>query len=132
MSTRSALPPLSKEDAALFDTLTPDLAQALYPDQSAAPFHITAMYPEFGGEAGQAARQLEAAADAHEVSEPDADDEAPLHRTTFSLRQIEEFHELYHLAEEAIGADRVELLLNGKAVPLTRELWLPLIWSLRK
>ena len=48
------------------------------------------------------------------------------------MHQIEEFHELYHLAEEAIGADSVEVLLNGREVPLTRELWLPLFWTLRK
>ncbi len=131
MSTRSALPPLSEEDAALFETLTPDLARLLYPHQSSEPFSITVVYAELEGEAERKARELEAAA-AHEVSEADADGRGPLRRTTFSLRQIEEFHELYHLLEEAIGADHVELLLNGRAVPLTRELWLPLIWSLRK
>ena len=129
MSTRSALPPLSEEDAALFETLTPELARLLYPDQSSDPFSITAVYPEFAGE--PKVRELEAAATAHEVSEPGGKSQAPLHRTTFSLRQIEEFHELYHLVESAIGADHVELMLNGRAVPLTRELWLPLIWTLR-
>lgn len=129
MSDRSALPSLPEEDAALLETLTPDLARLLYPDQSAEPFSITATYPEFGGDA---ARQLEASATAHEVSPAAADGRAPRHRTTFSMHQIEEFHELYHLAEEAIGTDNVEVLLNGREVPLTRELWLPLLWTLRK
>jgi len=132
MSDRSALPPLSAEDAALFETLTPELARALYPDQSAAPFTITAIYPELEGDAGRAVRELEAAAVAHEAQEAAESDAPPRHHTTFSLRQIEEFHELYHLAEKAIGAAGIELLLNGKAVPLTRELWLPLLWTLRQ
>jgi hypothetical protein len=132
MSDRSALPPLSEEDAALFETLTPELARALYPDQSAAPFTITAIYRELEGDAGRAARALEAVAVAHEVEEAAGNDAPARHRTTFSLQQIEEFHELYHLAEQAIGAAAIELLLNGKAVPLTRELWLPLLWTLRE
>ncbi len=123
------LPSLSEEDAALLETLKPELARLLYPDQSAEPFSITATYPEFGGDA---ARQLEASAAAHEVSPAEADGRAPQHRTTFSMHQIEEFHELYHLAEEAIGAENVEVLLNGREVPLTRELWVPLLWTLRR
>lgn len=123
------MPSLSEEDAALLETLTPDLARLLYPDQSTEPFSITATYAEFGGDA---ARQLEAGATAHEVLPAPADGQTPRHRTTFSMRQIEEFHELYHLAEEAIGADNVEVLLSGREVPLTRELWLPLLWTLRK
>jgi hypothetical protein len=129
MSARSALPSLPKEDAALLETLTPDLARILYPDHSAEPFSITATYPEFGGDA---VRQLEATATGHEVSPAEAGGQEPRHRTTFSMHQIEEFHELYHLAEETIGTDNVEVLLNGRAVPLTRELWLPLLWTLRK
>jgi hypothetical protein len=131
MSNRSAPPPLSEEDAALFETLPPELARALYPDQCREPFSITLIYPRIEGDAADAARRLEAAAEAHETSASAGDGESPLHRTTFSLRQVEEFHELYHLAEEAIGADRIQLRLNDRAVPLTRELWLPLIWALR-
>ena len=129
MGARSALPSLSEEDAALLETLTPDLARLLYPDQFTEPFSITATYPEFGGDD---ARRLEVAATAHEVLPAPADGRGSRHRTTFSMHQIEEFHELYHLAEAAIGADRVEVLLNGRKVPLTRELWLPLFWTLRK
>ena len=122
---------MSKEDADLLETLTPDLARLLYPDQSTDPFTITAVYPELGGDAAESAGKLEASATGHTVVEADAEGQASLHHTTFSLEQIEEFHELYHLAEKAIGADRLEVLLNGRAVPLTRELWLPLIWTLR-
>ncbi len=131
MTNRPALPALPEEDAALLETLKPDLARLLYPDQSTEPFAITAVYPELGGDAAQSAGELEAAATEHTVVEPDVEGQASLHHTTFSLEQIEEFHELYHLAEGVIGADRLDVLLNGRTVPLTRELWLPLIWTLR-
>lgn len=123
---------MSDEDAALFESLTPDLARALYPEQTVAPFHVTAIYPQLGGEAGGAAARLEAAAEAHEIIEASAGGETPLHRTTFSLRQVEEFHELYHLLESTIGAAEIDLLLNDRKVPLARELWLPLLWTLRR
>lgn len=125
------MPPLSPEDAALFETLTPELAAALYPDQTASPFRITMVYPELTGESGRAARGLEEAAVAHRVETARTPREAPRHRATFSLRQVEEFHELYHLAERASGAAAIDLLLNDKTVPLARELWLPLLWTLR-
>lgn len=123
---------MSDEDAALFESLTPDLARALYPEQIVAPFRVTAIYPKLGGEAGKAAARLEAAAEADEIVEASAGGETPLHRTTFSLRQVEDFHELYHLLESTIGAVEIDLLLNDKKVPLARELWLPLLWTLRR
>ena len=123
---------LPEEDAALLETLSPELARLLYPDQSTEPFRITAVYPELRGEAGQAAGRIQAAAVDHAVSEPRAPGQEPLHHTTFSLAQVEEFHELYHLAETTIGSGALELRLNGRRVPLARELWLPLIWGLRK
>ena len=119
MMDRPALPPLSEDDAALLETLQPDLARLLYPDQSTEPFTITAVYPELGGDADQSARELEASATEHTIVQTDDAPRASLHHTTFSLDQIEEFHELYHLAEAAIGADRLEVLLNGRTVPLT-------------
>lgn len=132
MTNRSVPPTLPEKDAALLETLTPDLARLLYPDQSTEPFRITVVYPELGGNAGKAARKIEADATDHSVSEPEATGDVRLHRTTFSLAQIEEFHELYHLAETFSGSGGLELLLNGRRVPLARELWLPLIWTLRK
>jgi len=123
---------LSEADAKLLETLSPDLARLLYPDQSVERFTITAVYPELTGDVAQAARVIEADAHAHEVGEVGIEGGDLLHSTTFSLQQIEEFHELYHLAEEAIGADKLEVLLNGREVPLARELWLPLMWTLRK
>jgi len=108
------------------------LARLLYPDQASEPFRVTVVYPDLRGDAGEAARKIEAGATEHSISEPDNAGRGSLHHTTFSLAQIEEFHELYHLVETSIGSGGVELLLNDRRVPLARELWLPLIWTLRK
>jgi hypothetical protein len=125
-STPSALP---EEDAALFETLTPELARLLYPEQVATPFRVTMVYPELRGGAATAGSRIEATA---ERSESVTETDDPQRRTTFSLAQIEEFHELYHLVEASFGSAEIELLLNDRPVPLARELWLPLIWTLRK
>ena len=109
------------------------MARLLYPDQSTEPFRVTVLYPELDRDAARAAERLEAAAVEHTtIKGRDAAGRGPLRRTTFSLAQVEEFHELYHLIERSIGAAALELLVNDRPLPLARELWLPLIWALRK
>ena len=81
-------------------------------------------------DAEEAVRRIESIATEHSTSEPGPGQRR--HRTTFSLAQVEEFHELYHLIEVSTGSAERELLLNDRRVPLARELWLPLIWTLRK
>ncbi len=108
------------------------MARALFPERDDGPFTITATYPELAEDVADAATQIEGKATAHSIEQSSVEGQPARHSTTFTLRQLEEFHELYHLVEKAVGADRLEVLLNGRAVPLTRELWLPLIWELRK
>ncbi len=124
--------PLSAEDAALLETLPDELARALFPERDNRPFTITVVYPELGDDVVEAATQIEERATAHSIEKSSVEGQPARRSTTFTLRQLEEFHELYHLVEKAVGADRLQVLLNGRAVPLTRELWLPLIWELRK
>jgi hypothetical protein len=123
---------LAPEDAELLETLSPELARLLYPDRIDGPFTVTAVYPQLEGEIGESARALASGAISHTVAEPAGEARTRRHRTTFSLAQIEEFHELYHLLQSAVGADRLTILLNDREVPLARELWLPLLWTLRK
>lgn len=93
---------------------------------------MTVIYPDLGDESREDVEALQADATDHGVEEDVDPKGSPLRRTTFTLGQVEEFHALYHLAETAVGADNLELLLNDRQVPLARELWLPLIWSLRR
>ena len=109
-----------------------ELARALFPERDNGPFTITVTYPDLGDDVVDVVTQIEGRATAHSIEESSVEGQPARRRTTFTLRQLEEFHELYHLVEKAVGADRLDVLLNGRAVPLTRELWLPLIWELRK
>lgn len=124
-------PPLSPEDRELFASLPEEMARLLYPDQLCGPVEITLDYPEVEGEDAGRARELEATARQLVVDEPRAPGEPPRHRARFTLQELEEFHELYHLVERRAGSDRVEIRVNGHDLPLVRELWLPLLWTLR-
>ena len=122
---------LSKEDAALLATLPPDMAALLYPEHAAGPLTVTLVYPEADASARARATELESAATEHTVADSSTPGGAIRHRTTFTMRQVEQLHQLYHLLETTIGVTEVDILLNGRRVPMARELWLPLIWTLR-
>lgn len=122
---------LSKEDAALLATLPPDMAALLYPEHLAGPLTVTLIYPELDGPARAEADELENDATEHLVEEATVSGEAARHRTTFTMRQVEQLHQLYHLLETSIGVSQVGILLSGRRLPMARELWLPLIWTLR-
>lgn len=124
-------PPLSPEDRELFASLPEEMARLLYPDQLGGPVELTLDYPEIEGEEAGRAGELEAAARRLVVDEPRTPGEPPRHRARFTLQELEEFHELYHLVERQAGSDRVEIRVNGHDLPLVRELWLPLLWTLR-
>lgn len=107
------------------------MIRLLYPDQLGGPVEVRLTYPEVETDEADRARELEAAALKLAVDEPRRPGDRPLHRVTFTLRELEELHELYHLVERAAGSDRVEIEVNGHELPLVRELWLPLLWTLR-
>ncbi len=116
----------------MLETLPPDVARLLYPERNVDPLTVTLVYPELEGLPSSEAAGLEAAATSHSVVDSPAPGQSAAHETTFTLQQVEEFHRLYDLVENAVGADNVKVLLNGRTVPLVRELWLPLIWTLRR
>jgi hypothetical protein len=122
---------LSKEDAALLASLTPEMAALLYPEHTAGPLTVTLIYPELDQPARPAASEIETAAADHEAVDAVVPGETARHRTTFTLQQVEQLHQLYHLLETTIGVDKVDILLSGRRLPLARELWLPLVWTLR-
>ena len=71
------------------------------------------------------------AAAEHGIDESTMSGGAGQRRTTFTMRQVEQLHQLYHLLETTIGVHEVDILLRGRRLPMARELWLPLIWTLR-
>jgi len=122
---------LSEEDAALLASLTPEMAALLYPEHTAGPFTVTLVYPELEQPARGEASNLEATAADHTVVDAGVPGRTGRHHTTFTLQQVEQLHQLYHLLETTIGVDKVDIQLSGRRLPLARELWLPLVWTLR-
>jgi hypothetical protein len=83
---------LSKEDAALLAKLPPDMAALLYPEHTAGPLTVTLVYPELDEPARSKATELEGTAAEHGVDEPTMSGGAAQHRTTFTMRQVEQLH----------------------------------------
>ena len=115
-------------DAPLFDSLDEETQRLLFPERFDDPATVTLIYRQLEGEAAERAAALESAAAALEHV-PATDGEAT--RATFGLEHLDPLHELYTLLQEEPEAGTVEVLVDGKAVPMVRELWLPLLWCLR-
>jgi len=117
--------PDPQRDAELLTQLDEKTARLLFPERFSDPLQVTLVFPTLEGEAAAAAADaLEAAA---------ANDQDPDGRTraSFDLEHIEALHTLYGIVDAHAAAADVEILLDGKQLPLTRELWLPLLWNLR-
>ena len=121
-----------ERDQQLFEALDPDTARVLFPERFAGQVEVTLVYPPLQGDAAAEAETLAAAAAGHTaVNDPTRPGNPEVHRTSFTLGELEELHSLYSLLERHADPGDVEILIDGAALPLVRELWLPLLWSLR-
>jgi len=50
---------------------------------------------------------------------------------TFTLDQADALHDLFALVDGKFGSAAVQVRINDQVLPMARELWLPLFWSLR-
>lgn len=108
-------------DQQLLASLDPATAKLLFPERFAEPIEVTLVCPPLDPETATALGEL--AGDAHVGIDADGG-----RRLTFTLAQLESLHETYLLLEQESFA--FEVLLDGKQVPMVRELWLPLMWGL--
>lgn len=109
-------------DAKLLAQLDEATSRLLFPERFTEPLRITLVYAPLPDDAAAEAAQL--AADAEHTVDPDGD-----HRVTYTLADLEPLHTMYALLERH-GVE-LRILLDGKKVPMVRELWLPLLWTLR-
>lgn len=114
----------TKRDQELLAQLDEETARLLFPERFAGPLEITLIHPPLQGKAAKRARQL-ASGNPVEV------DEDGTEHVTFTLRQLETLYEMYALLEANVDAGALRVLINGKQLPMVRELWLPLLWCLR-
>ena len=124
----------AQADAQLFNELDDKLARLLFPERFQRPLQVTVVFAPLEGAAGRQADELTAAASESSLAPaPDRPGTSPVHRCTFSVEQVEQIealHALYiHLVQSA--ATNLEILVNDRPLPLVRELWLPLLWTLR-
>jgi hypothetical protein len=103
--------------------LDPDLYEALF-GASARPFSITLVFRDL--DSPDFARALELARASAEFSEVGSGP-GRRYRARFWSRDAQKLFQLFQI----IGrSDATEVLIDDRALPFARELWLPLVWFL--
>ena len=109
--------PTAEELAAL----DPDLHTTLFGPRN-LPFSITLVFPPFEGEDYERAiAKARASAEYREVGEG-ADRR---HRARFFSTDVRRLKDLFEIISPVEGVD---VLIDDRPVPYSRELWLPLLW----
>ena len=111
----------SDDELALLD---PDLRRALSGDDTDRPFSVTLVFPVFGGENFDRAIELAQTATEYRITGAGA---AQRHRARFLPTQAVDLRAFFELVGPV---ESCEVLIDDRAVPYARELWLPLIWFL--
>jgi hypothetical protein len=103
--------------------LDPDLHAALY-GAPRRPFSVTIAFPRF--DSPEYPRAVELARASAEYRETGSGDTLT-HRARFWSSEAERLRDLWQIVG---GYDASEVLVDDRAVPYARELWLPLFWLL--
>ena len=111
----------SDDELALLD---PDLRRVLFGDETERPFSVTLVFPVFEGENFDRAVELAQTATEYRVTGTGA---AQRHRARFLPTQAVDLRALFELVGPV---ESCEVLIDDRAIPYARELWLPLIWFL--
>ena len=112
-------------DQQLLEQLDPETARMLFPEKFPQPLRVTLQYPPLDeATAGAAAEALARAESREETS-------AGKSEVTFTLDEADALHDLFALVDGEYGSAAVQVRINGQDLPMARELWLPLFWSLR-
>ena len=120
----------AERDTRLIESVDDATARLLFPERFQGPLSVTLVYPAFMEDLAQRAAELEKAAEIEHIDDS-SPGRVPTTRATFDLTHVEQLHALYSFLEVHADRSRVEILIDGKRIPLVREIWLPLLWSLR-
>ena len=109
--------PTAEELAAL----DPELHATLFGPRD-LPFSLTIVFPPFAGENyDKAVAKARASAEYRETGQGDE----RRHRARFFSDDVRRLKDLFELVGPVPG---VEVLIDDRPVPYSRELWLPLLW----
>ena len=104
--------------------LNPDLRRIVLGETSKPPFSVTVIFPRFDGDDYERAVELAKDSTEYFVSGTGS---GTRHRARFRPHEALKLRALFEL----VGAlDLCDVLIDDRAVPYARELWLPLFWFL--
>lgn len=114
-----------QRDQQLLEQLDPETARMLFPEKFPQPLRVTLRYPPLDEATANAAAEALARAESHQETP------AGQSTATFTLNEANALHDLFALVDGQFGSAAVEVRINDQVLPMARELWLPLFWSLR-
>jgi len=115
----------TERDQQLVEQLDPEAARMLFPEQFPQPLRVTLQYPPLDEATANDAAEALARAESREET-PSGES-----TVTFTLDQADALHDLFALVDGKFGSAAVQVRINDQVLPMARELWLPLFWSLR-
>ena len=120
------LPRVVPKEETDISSLSDEMADILYPGRRPRPFRIGVVFDAFGGP--NYPRAL-AVAKRSPVYREVGESHAIRHRAEFEAGDAKSMRELYDIVGPI---STTEVLVDGKRVPYSRELWLPLFWLFLK
>lgn len=115
----------AQRDELLLEQLDPETARMLFPEKFPQRLRVTLQYPPLDEATASTAAEPLARAESR------AETNAGQSTATFTLDETDALHDLFALVDGQFGSAAVEVRINGQVLPMARELWLPLFWSLR-
>jgi len=120
------LPRVVPKEETDISALPDELVDVLYPDRRPKPFRMGVIFDAFGGP--NYPRALAVAKRSRVYRELGAGP-ALRHRAEFETGEAQSMRELYDIVGPI---STTEVLVDGRQVPCSRELWLPLFWLFLK
>ena len=116
------LPPIVPKEEPDIAHLSDAMAEVLYPGRRPRPFRVGLVFDAFDGPSYPRAVELARRSPVYTETGSGAD---LRHHAAYETSAAGALRELFEIVGERPGTD---VLVDGKKVPYSRELWLPLFW----
>jgi hypothetical protein len=126
LSFADRLPRVVPKEETDISGLSDEMVDILYPGRRPRPFRMGVVFDAFGGP--NYPRALELAKRSKVYREVGSGDRLQ-HRAEFESSEVGTFRDLYAIVGPI---STTEILVGGRIVPYSREVWLPLFWLFLK